>query len=61
MAYLLGKNRPVIDDRTMRFATYVKPALSSPPTAVSYGAKVTSWPMYYNDQYGTATAPPPGT
>ena len=25
MAYRLGKNRPVIDDRTMRFATYVKP------------------------------------
>ena len=31
MAYLLGKNRPVIDDRTMRFAAYVKPALPSPP------------------------------
>jgi hypothetical protein len=55
MAYRLGKNRPVIDDRTMRFATYVKPALPSPPAAVSYGAKVTSWPMYYNDQYGDCT------
>ena len=55
MAYRLGKNRPVIDDRTMRFATYVKPALPSPPTAVNYGAKVTSWPMYYNDQYGDCT------
>ena len=55
MAYLLGKNRPVIDDRTMRFATYVKPALPSPPAAVTYGAKVTSWPMYDNDQYGDCT------
>ena len=41
MAYRLGKNRPVLDDRTLRFATYVKPALPSPPAAVSYGAKVT--------------------
>src|SRR6202451_2240510 len=55
MAYRLGKNRPVIDDRTIRFATYVKPALPSPPEAVSYGAKVTSWPMYLNDQYGDCT------
>jgi hypothetical protein len=55
MAYPLGKNRPVIDDRTMRFATYVKPALPPPPAAVSYGAKVASWPMYYNDQYGDCT------
>jgi hypothetical protein len=55
MAYLLGKNRPVIDDRTLRFATYLKPALPSPPTAVEYGDKVPAWPMYYNDQYGDCT------
>jgi hypothetical protein len=55
MAYRLGKNRPVTDDRTMRFANYVKPALPSPPTAVEYGDQVTSWPMYYNDQYGDCT------
>jgi hypothetical protein len=55
MAYQLGKNRPVIDDRTMRFATYVKPALPSPPASVEYGAQVTTWPMYYNDQYGDCT------
>src|ERR1700727_3577392 len=40
MAYQLGKNRPVVDDRTMRFATYVKPALPSPPAALSEGATV---------------------
>jgi len=55
MAYHLGKNRPVIDGRTMRFATYVKPALPSPPAAVEYGDQVSSWPMYYNDQYGDCT------
>jgi hypothetical protein len=55
MAYQLGKNRPVIDDRTMSFATYVKPALPSPPVSVEYGAKVAGWPMYYNDQYGDCT------
>jgi hypothetical protein len=55
MAYRLGKNRPVIDDRTLRFATYLKPALPAPPTAVEYGEKVPSWPMYYNDQYGDCT------
>jgi hypothetical protein len=55
MTYQLGKNRPVIDDRTMRFANYVKPALPSPPISVEYGDQVTSWPMYYNDQYGDCT------
>jgi hypothetical protein len=55
MAYQLGKNRPVIDHRTMRFAAYVKPELPSPPVSVEYGAQVASWPMYYNDQYGDCT------
>ena len=55
MAYRLGKNRPVIDDRTLRFASYLTPALPAPPTAVEYGDKVPSWPMYYNDQYGDCT------
>jgi hypothetical protein len=55
MAYRLGKNRPVIDDRTLRFGSYLKPALPTPPTAVEYGDKVPSWPMYYNDQYGDCT------
>jgi len=55
MAYRLGKNRPVIDDRTLRFGSYLKPALPTPPTAVEYGTKVPSWPMYDNDQYGDCT------
>lgn len=55
MQYRLGKNRPVVDDRTLRFASYLKPALPTPPTAVEYGEKVPSWPMYANDQYGDCT------
>jgi hypothetical protein len=55
MAYLLGKNPPVLDDRTLRFGTYLKPALPTPPAKVDYGAKVHKWPMYFNDQYGDCT------
>jgi hypothetical protein len=55
MAYRLGKNRPVIDARTMRFGSYLTPALPAPPAAVNYGSKVSTWPMYYNDQYGDCT------
>jgi hypothetical protein len=55
MAYLLGKHPPVLDDRTLRFGTYVTPAAPPPPAAVNYGDKVASWPMYYNDQYGDCT------
>jgi hypothetical protein len=55
MAYRLGKNRPVIDARTMRFGSYLTPALPAPPPSVDYGAKVSAWPMYYNDQYGDCT------
>jgi hypothetical protein len=55
MAYRLGKNRPVIDDRTLRFGSYVTPARPAPPAAVDYGGKVATWPMYGNDQYGDCT------
>jgi hypothetical protein len=51
MTYQLGKNPPVVDDRTLRLDAYVKPELPSPPAAVSYGARVSNWPMYYNNQY----------
>jgi hypothetical protein len=55
MAYRLGKNRPVIDSRTLRFARYLRPALPAPPQTVDYGGAVAAWPMYYNDQYGDCT------
>ncbi len=55
MVYRLGKNRPVIDARTMRFGSYLTPALPAPPPSVDYGAKVGTWPMYDNDRYGDCT------
>jgi hypothetical protein len=53
--YKLGKHRPVIDERTLRFQTYETPALPSPPASVDYGTNVTTWPMYGNDKYGDCT------
>jgi len=55
MALMLGKNPPVVDPRTLRFETYLKPQLPPPPPAVDYGRKVPSWPMYGNDVYGDCT------
>jgi hypothetical protein len=55
MAYRLGKNRPVVDARTLRFSSYVTPALQPAPPSVDYGASVSAWPIYYNDQYGDCT------
>jgi hypothetical protein len=55
MDYRLGKNRPVVDARTMRFGSYLTPALPTPPPSVDYGAKVSAWPIYYNNQYGDCT------
>jgi hypothetical protein len=53
--YKLGKNPRVIDDRTLRFSTYVTPALPPAPAQVNYGQKVASWPMYNNSKYGDCT------
>jgi hypothetical protein len=55
MAYRLGKNRPVTDQRTMRFGAYLTAALPAPPDAVRYDEKVAAWPMYDNDRYGDCT------
>ena len=53
--YKLGKRPPVYDDRTLRFSDYVTAALPRPPESIAYYHKVTSWPMYYNDQYADCT------
>lgn len=53
--YKLGKQPPVFDDRTLRFSSYLTPALPAPPDSVNYYQKVPAWPMYYNDQYGDCT------
>ena len=55
MNYKLGKEPAVFDDRTLRFAAYLKPQLPPPPTSVDYGSRVATWPMYGNDQYGDCT------
>jgi hypothetical protein len=55
MAYRLGKNPPVTDPRTLRFGSYLTAQLPAPPVSADYGAKVSSWPMYDNDQYGDCT------
>ena len=55
MAYKLGKHPPVLDDRTLRFGTYVTSALAPPPASINYGDKVATWPMYDNDRYGDCT------
>ena len=54
-SYKLGKHPPVSDKRTLRFGKYMTPALPSAPASVDYGARVASWPMYANDQYGDCT------
>ena len=55
MAYKLGKRPPVLDGRTLAFAKYVVQAPGPAPASVNYGNKVTTWPMYGNDQYGDCT------
>jgi hypothetical protein len=55
MPYKLGKRPPVVDSRTLRFASYLAAALPPPPASVDYGDKVAMWPMYYNNEYGDCT------
>lgn len=52
--FKLGKRRPVVDKRTLRFGKYLTTP-STPPKSIAYYDKVAAWPMYYNDQYGDCT------
>jgi hypothetical protein len=52
MAYKLGKLAPRPDRRTLKLAWYLHPQLPKPPAAVNYGAQVSDWGMYKNDQIG---------
>lgn len=47
----LGKRAPLLDGRTLKLEKYVS-ALSPPPPSAFYQGKVSSWPMYLNDQLG---------
>lgn len=52
----LGCLKPKEDNRTLRLAKYLAPAqLPQAPAQVDYDAKVASWPMMGNDQYGDCT------
>jgi len=54
--FKLGKHRPEIDKRTLRFGDYITSALAPPPPAVNYSGPVNNdWPMMGNDQYGDCT------
>jgi hypothetical protein len=53
--FRLGKKPPRIDKRTLKFRDYVTPALPAPPPSVDWTAKVPTWPMMGNDQYGDCT------
>src|SRR5580658_6504330 len=53
--FLLGRNKPVVDSRTLRFGAYLEKNLPAPPETVDYGSKVKTWPMYLNDIYGDCT------
>lgn len=53
--YKLGKNRPEIDSRTLRFGAYITKALAPPPPSVDYTKPVAQWPMMGNDNYGDCT------
>jgi hypothetical protein len=53
--FKLGKHRPEIDRRTLRFGAYLTKALAPPPASVDYTKPVTEWPMMGNDNYGDCT------
>lgn len=54
-SFKLGKHRPEIDKRTLRFGDYITTALAPPPAQVNYAGPVSTWPMMGNDQYGDCT------
>ncbi len=55
MPYKLGKQRPKIDRRTLKFGVYLTKALPAAPLAADYAEPVAKWPMMGNDHYGDCT------
>jgi len=51
----LGKAAARHDPRTLLLASYVTPALPTPPAAFDLASKVKSWGMMDNDQIGDCT------
>jgi hypothetical protein len=52
MPFMLGKQPPRTDERTLQLARYLTPALPTPPASVDNGAGVTDWRMLGNDTAG---------
>ena len=48
----LGRIKPRVRPLTLHLQNYLLNHLSPPPASVDYTQKVTSWPMYLNDQLG---------
>ncbi|MFZ0640645.1 MAG: hypothetical protein WAN33_03910 [Candidatus Acidiferrales bacterium] len=56
MPFRLGKLAPRVDSRTLKLQAYLRQrALPSPPSAVDWTAKISSWPMMANDTIGDCT------
>ena len=53
--YKLGKQRPLIDSRTLQFGAYLTESLPAPPVSIDYTKAVSQWPMMGNDNYGDCT------
>lgn len=51
----LGKKAPKIDERTLKLAKYLSPALPPPPPSCNWTKGVGSWGMMLNDSLGDCT------
>lgn len=51
----LGKLPPKIDSRTLQLASYKTAALPTPPKTYAAANKVSSFPMFANDEFGDCT------
>jgi len=51
----LGKLPPRLDERTLKMAKYLSPALTPPPAAVYWSKGLSSWGMMLNDNLGDCT------
>src|SRR5665213_2732493 len=51
----LGKNDPVLDDRTLKFETYFAAKPLVYPSFCTWSKRISSWPMLLNNQLGNCT------
>src|SRR5207244_2796479 len=53
--YRLGRKPKILDRRTLRLTTYLKPELPEPPPSLDVTAGIIGWGMLGNDRYGDCT------